>query len=331
MTSVAVIGTGFMGENHARGVSEHPMLSLEYVVDIDRERAEEMAQRYGGTPVTDRERALEKVDGAIVATPPPTHADIAEDVLGAGVHLLLEKPIAERLDAADQLVESAARADVVTGVGFILRYDPPHATIRLRVENGDLGQIAGARVKRSIPVDPEGESTAQLHGHPVLYMNVHDIDMLHYCLDADVEHVTAVECRRDDADTDIPDATQALLTYDSGATAVLEGYSVLPGNHPDEITASFELTGTEGVASVTTPGDTVALHTDRYERPDTRFWPVVNGRMQGTVRMQLDRFADAINGRAEMVATMEDGYRAHVVADAIRRSIERDERVSVEY
>lgn len=331
MISVAVIGTGFMGENHAHAVSEHPETSLEYAVDVDQARAEEVAETYGAVPATDHERVLDVVDAAIVATPPPTHADLAEDVLKAGVHLLLEKPIAERLEDAERVAGAAAGADVIDAVGFILRFDPPHVTVRSRIESGDLGDVAGARVKRAISTDPEGGSMARLHGHPVIYMNIHDIDVLHYCLDADVERVIAVERRGELTDEGIPDATQALLTFENGVIAVLEGYSILPGNHPDNIVASLEIMGTDGTASIKTPGNAVSVQTERYERPDTRFWPVVDGRMQGTVRMQLDQFAAAINGRADMPARIEDGYRAHVVADAIQRSIESGQAEPVEY
>lgn len=333
MISVAIVGSGFMGENHARAVSEHPSFTLNYVVDVDRARAETVATSFRAEPSLDHEAIAEEVDAAIVATPPPTHFDIAMDFLETGVHLLLEKPITDRLADSKRLVARAEKADVVDAVGFILRYDPPHTTVRSRIARGDLGDIVGARVKRAISTDPAADRSAQLHGHPVLYMNIHDIDLLHYSLDADVETVTAFERRGklDDAGMNIPDATQALLRFETGTIAVLEGYGLLPGDHPDNIEASFELTGTDGVASVQTPGDAVNIHADRYERPDTRFWPVSNERLQGTVRMQLDHFAAAITKGAAMPATIEDGYRAHVVADAVQQSIAKGGSISVEY
>lgn len=333
MISVAVVGTGFMGANHARAVSEHSAFDLSYAIDIDRERAERVAEKIGTTPVDDYRHVIDEVDAMIVATPPPTHFDLAADVLEAGIHLLLEKPITDNLADSKALAEMAASADVIDAVGFILRYDPPHATVRSRVDDDDLGEIVGARVKRAISTDPAGDRMAQLHGHPVLYMNIHDIDLLHYCLDADVKSVTAIERRGAlaEAGMDIPDATQALLTFENGTIAVLEGYGVLPGDYPDNIAASFELTGTDGVASVRTPGNTVSIHAGRHERPDTRFWPVTNGRLQGTVRTQLDHFERAINRGTRMPATMVDGYRAHVVADAVQRSIAEGESVPVEY
>lgn len=331
MVEIAVVGAGFMGDNHARVCAENPALSLKYIVDVDEERAREVSGRYGASVLTDYESALSDVDAVVIATPPPYHFEQAQSVLEADRHLLLEKPIAEHVDKAEQLALHARKTDAVTSTGFLLRHNPEYARVRDVATSGEIGEIVAARAKRAIATDPDQDRSAQLHGHPLLYMNIHDIDAFHFCLDTDVATVTATERRGVLAEMGVPDATQALLTFETGAIGVLEGYGVLPGSYPDEISASLEVTGAAGTAEIDFPGSSLSTFTDRFEREDARLWPVANGRIGGAVRTQMDQFARAVREGSEPIASIEDGYRAHVVADAIKQAIDSDTPVPVAY
>lgn len=328
-TSLTVIGTGFMGEKHAHAVHEHPTLTLESVVDLDDERARTVANRYGADDTsTDFEAALDRADAAVIASPEAHHAEQALAALDRGVHVLVEKPLTVTLDNARRLADRARATDVVSATGFLLRYDPAYARAAQSAADGELGEIVGARAKRTITVaevDRLGE-----RGHPLYYTGIHDIDLLNRSLAGRVSTVSAVE-RRGSHTVDIPDAIHALLTYDGGTIATLEGYSVLPEDTPNTPDTALELTGTEGYAAVETPGDVLTVHTDRYDHPDTRHWPVLEGRIEGAVRRQMDRFADAIDGRDEMSASIGDGYRAQVVADAIDRATGSSDPIEVEW
>lgn len=326
---VTVIGCGFMGEHHARAIGEHPTLTLESVVDVDEARAEEVANACDAArALTDYESALEGADAAVVATPEPYHAEQAHAVLDAGIDLLLEKPAADDLDSAREIAERAADSSLVTGISFVLRYDPSYAEAHRLARNGDLGDIVAARAMRGITV--EESRRVGPRGHPNLYMNVHDIDAILAAIDAPLETVVANEHHGELSDIDVPDAVQAVLAFADGTTAVLEGYGVLPEDVPGGIVASFELTGTAGTASVETPGNTLEVVADGFDRPDTRHWPIVNGEMAGAVRRQIDRFADAIHGDVTMEATVADGYEAQRVAEAVRQAAESGTVVSVD-
>jgi predicted dehydrogenase len=100
---------------------------------------------------------------------------------------------------------------------------------------------------------------------------------------------------------------------------------------PGGITASLELVGTTGTAAVDTPGTTLTVNgTAGYDRPDLRHWPVVNNRMDGAVRRQIDFFERAINGDDDMIASIRDGAHAQAIADAIRTAIETGEPTAVD-
>ena len=328
MVSVTVLGCGFMGENHIHAVSDHPTLDLASVVDVDEDRAEAIADEYGaGCALIDYETALDDADAAIVATPEQLHAEQAHATLDRDRHLLLEKPITADLSSAWKLANRADESDVTTGVSFILRYDPGYSGVHDAVVDDRLGEPISVRAKRGITIEESHRIGGR--GHPVYYMNVHDIDAMRWCIGSEVDSVRAVESRGA-LDIDVPDAMQALFKFENGAIGVLEGYGILPDDTPGQIDAAFELIGTDGCAEVDCPSSTLTLHTDRFDRPDTRHWPVVNGQMAGAVRRQIDRFAVAIESDEEMLATMEDGANAQAIAAAMKTAAETGSEQSVD-
>ena len=330
-TDVTVIGVGVMGVNHVHAVSDHPQLNLASVVDLDEQRAEEVADRYGAdNGLVDYETALDNADAAVVATPESVHAEQGHAALDRGVDLLLEKPIAETVEEARTLADRAPD-DIVTGASFILRYDPAYVKACRAVTEGELGPVVSVRAQRSITAESSNHR-AEHRDHPLFYMNIHDIDAMTWCVDEKVKEVVGIERRGSLEDIDLPDATQALLTFADGTAGVLEGYGVLPPDLPGGIQASLDVVGEDGTASVETPGNAVTVHSGSIDRPDTRHWPVVNDRMDGAVRRQIDRFADTIAGRADgMAATLETAAEAQIVAETIRQAIQSGERLSVTY
>lgn len=331
MTDVAVVGCGFMGRNHAHAIADHPTLDLAAVVDVDPSVAESVADEYGADAAeTDFEHAVEDVDAVVVATPELVHTEQANAVLDHDRHLLLEKPVTVDTDEAWALADRAANADVVTGVSFILRYDPAYAHLRAAVAGGDLGEPVSARAERGI-TRGESERIGE-RGHPLYYMNIHDIDAMHWVLDSEVTRVTGVERRGELADIDVPDVTHATLTFENGSVGTLTGYGVLPNATPGGISAQLDIVGSDGTGSVDTPGSVLTVNgPDGYDEPDVRHWPVVNDRMDGAVRRQIARFADAIAGRGELLASLTDGARAQTAADAIRVAIDDGGPHPVEY
>jgi UDP-N-acetylglucosamine 3-dehydrogenase len=330
MIAVTVIGSGFMGQNHARAVADHPSLALDSVVDIDAERASALAETFGAdASLTEYEAALDRADAAVIATPESVHADQANAALDRGVHLLLEKPITESLEKARALADRTGDVGVVTGVSFILRYDPGYARARQAAADGDLGDLIAARVKRGITIEESRRIGAR--GHPLYYMSVHDIDALLWCVDSTVKEVRAIEHRGELSDVGVPDATQALLSFADGPIATIEGYGTLPNDTPGGIEAAFELVGSQGTATVETPGNVLSVTSESgYDRPDVRHWPVVNQEMGGAVANQIDRFAKAINGSHEMLASVRDGYRAQRIATAIEEAIDTGDTVALD-
>ena len=128
----AIIGVGSMGNNHARLLAQMELVELVAIVDRDFERAGNMASRHGSTAYEDISTMLTaaKPDAVIIAVPTGAHFEAASEVIRAGVHVLIEKPIASTLEEADQLIALARAHSVSLSVGHVERFNPAVTELR---------------------------------------------------------------------------------------------------------------------------------------------------------------------------------------------------------
>ncbi len=120
---LAVVGVGKLGSLHSRVISEISEAELVYVVDIIKERAEEVGSEYSAEPLLDYTR-VKDVDGVVVATPTHSHYEIARHFLEKGINLLVEKPITSSSQEAEELLTLAEKKNVVLHVGHVERFNP---------------------------------------------------------------------------------------------------------------------------------------------------------------------------------------------------------------
>ena len=121
---IGIAGLGSIGKNHARILAELPECELAAVFDTNADTAREIAEKCGTRAVATLEEFAEAIEAATIATPTPTHFAIAEQLLKAGKHLLVEKPITETTQDARKLVELAHEAGRILQVGHVERFNP---------------------------------------------------------------------------------------------------------------------------------------------------------------------------------------------------------------
>jgi predicted dehydrogenase len=122
---VGIVGAGLITRNsHLPAVLGHPHARLTALVDSDTSRARALAESYGATPrVAPRvEDVLGEIDACIVATPNHTHAGLAVTCLRAGLHVLIEKPLATTVADGERIVRAAADSGTVAAVGYCTRF-----------------------------------------------------------------------------------------------------------------------------------------------------------------------------------------------------------------
>lgn len=120
-----LLGTGYWADRtHAATLAGHPAADLVGVWGRDRDRAAELAGRYGIRAYADPDELIAAVDAVAVALPPDVQAELAERAAAAGRHLLLDKPLALTVEAADRVVAQVRRHDVASVVFFTSRFQP---------------------------------------------------------------------------------------------------------------------------------------------------------------------------------------------------------------
>lgn len=141
---VGVVGLGYWGPNLARNFDALPGVELAWICDQNPERLERGRASFPAaraTPDVEVMLADDGLDAVVVATPVPTHADMAVRVLSAGKHCFVEKPLAQSVEKAEAAVAAAREADRILMVGHLLEYHPGVEKLKELAAAGELGEI----------------------------------------------------------------------------------------------------------------------------------------------------------------------------------------------
>jgi len=164
-----VIGLGRMGQHHCRVYASQRESRLTGLFDIDSQITRELSLRYGVPAYQNLDDLLDQVDAVSIATPTPTHYDLVMRCLEHDVHVLVEKPVTETLEQAEELARAVEKSSLVVQVGHIERFNPTYLELKKVIE--DLNVIAMDFRRLS----PYQMSTTDVD--VVLDLMVHDLDL----------------------------------------------------------------------------------------------------------------------------------------------------------
>jgi predicted dehydrogenase len=179
---VGVVGVGALGQHHARVYASLPEADLVGVVDPFPGRAEGVAGPLGTRVFPNHSDLFGKVDAVSIAAPTILHAEIGEEFLSQGIHVLVEKPIAHTLEDADRLIHAARRNDRVLQVGHLERFNPAVVQLRRIVQKPRFFEAhrMGVFSPRSLDIDV------------VLDLMIHDLDIICLLVPAPAVQLSAV-------------------------------------------------------------------------------------------------------------------------------------------
>jgi len=165
---VGIVGAGYMGIQHARIVSYLEQAELKAMADIDFKKALEIGNRHGVNYYQNFEDMLDEIDAGIVATPTSEHFRIAMTLLQHGKHVLVEKPITETIEQAEQLVDVARKNGLILQVGHLERFNPAVEAMENMISDPKFIEVQrlGSYSARSLDVDV------------VLDLMIHDLDII---------------------------------------------------------------------------------------------------------------------------------------------------------
>ena len=308
---VALIGAGTMGANHARVVAEAPRATLGVVIDLDPDRARQLAERYGFASSSEMSDAA-RCDAAIVATSTPAHVAIATELLEQGIPLLIEKPIASRIDDVEQVCSTARRVGVPIACGFVERFNPVLDTTM---------QLLGEQ-PRHIVTMRHSPVTPRIADSVIYDLLIHDIDLvLRFMGHAGVVKATGVTWTPEGHG--LPEIADCSLQFDDGGIATLSASRV--GQRKLRSVQIFTDTSLADVDLLR--ADVTIYRNVRQEQPDDpraltyRAETIVDipfVRHNGEpLARQFEHFLDLVTGQADASAEIDGIVAPHAVAHRV--------------
>jgi predicted dehydrogenase len=183
---IGVVGVGTMGQHHVRIISHTPGVTLSGLFDPDVARAEEICSRHGCQALASLDDLLNKSDAVCVAAPTSLHLEIGLKCIQRGLHVLMEKPLADSVSGAAKLVEAANAAGLVLMVGHIERYNPAIGKM-MEILRDANEQVISISADRMAPFD----GTRCMDVDVLHDLMIHDIDVAMEIADSPIAHVHA--------------------------------------------------------------------------------------------------------------------------------------------
>ncbi|GAA1764576.1 inositol 2-dehydrogenase [Agromyces humatus] len=325
-----LIGTGRIGQVHAAGIAADPDTTLAWVCDPIVDGARTVAARYGGTVSDTAEELIAsgEVDAVLVASPTPTHVDLIERAVDAGIPVLCEKPIDLDIARVEALRPKIAASGVPVALGFNRRFDAGFASARARVAAGEIGELEQLAIISRDPAPPPA-SYIGASGGIFRDMTIHDFDMARFFL-PDIVEVSAVGTAafdvgaREHGDFDtavavLRAATGAIVTITNSRHSAV-GY--------DQRIEAFGAGGMLQVANA--PSSLVSLSTAEAVEARPPYQEFFVERYAGAYRAELSEFVRLVRGETSTSPTFEDGRAALILADAAQRSATEHVAVQVD-
>jgi predicted dehydrogenase len=202
----AVVGVGYLGKFHAEKYAASDKAGLVAVVDSDHARAREIAGRLQTEWLTDYQQLFDRVQCVSIAVPTRLHYQLTRDFLQAGIHVLVEKPLALELAEGKELVQLAESHELILQVGHLERFNPAIRRLERVIKDPKFIEC-----HRLAPFTERGTDV-----DVVLDLMIHDIDIIATLVRAPVETVEAVGVP---VLTDKPDIANARIKFANGCIA----------------------------------------------------------------------------------------------------------------
>lgn len=297
---IGVVGVGVMGANHARVLADLPGAELVGIADPDAVQAAKVAEALGCAAVPDIDALTALgVDAVVVAAPTHLHHHVALAAIGAGAHVLVEKPIAPTVAEGEEMVAAAKARGVTLMVGHVERFNPAVEAVKKAIAGEEILSIGITRVG---PFPPRMSNVGV-----VIDLAVHDIDLICHFTDSQIveiqPQVKAAVAEREDI---------ALLQFRTAN-------GVLAHINTNWLTPFKARTVHVATRNKYVIGDLLTRQVSECfdYKPDgsysMRHLPVAYAE---PLRVELSRFLAAVRGEAAPPVTGEDGVAS--IATAIR-------------
>ena len=304
-----------MGQNHARVLFNIDSVHLAAVVDADKNQAERIAKKYNARWYTTYQELFEKeqLDAVTIAVPTKYHKTCTIAALERKIPVLLEKPIAATIEEAHEIIACAKKNNVPLMIGHIERFNPAVIELKKRLDSGELGEIYKIEVQR---IGPFPERIADVG--VTIDLSVHDIDIIHYVMNAPIERIYAETQQR--LHISHEDSLIALITYQNGVLGVINVNYLSPTK-----TRQLSIFGKKGMFRVNYLTQELSFYENKsfalndwssVSEGDVR---MINIQKKEPLQLEIEHFVRHFNDPS-MLVSGEDGLHALQIAHSILQS-----------
>lgn len=313
---IGLLGAGRMGRNHCRVYSMLRHADLVGIYELNREIGQALAHQYEVEYFDNLDALLDQVDAVSIATPTPSHFDLAMHCLRRGKHVLIEKPMTETVAQARELVATAKACGCIVQVGHIERFNPTFVELKNIVDNLSPLVINFRRLS------PYAGSNTDVD--VVLDLMIHDIDLLLNLVDEEPIHceangITAMSGAIDHAIVTLNYASGLLLTV--SASRVTE-----------QKVRSIEVTTREAYIEGDLLSKSIAIHHSTVGEYQSNQQRGVKYRQEGFVErihvpiseplfLEIQHFVECVRNETQPLVTVEQGLKTLELAMEIRSQI----------
>lgn len=309
MVKVAVLGLGYMGQNHVRILSSLRSVKLVAICDVDKAKSDRIAENFKVKSYSHFQELIksENLDAIFICLPTMLHYKSAKLTLEKGIAVFIEKPISANVKQAEHLIAFSKRKKIPMMIGHIERFNPVVREIKRRLASGELGKVLYIHTQRFSPPPTRAQDVSA-----IVDLATHDVDIILYLLNE--------EPRRIYAETETSyhkkeDLMSALLRFKSGIIGLVE----VSWLHPNKI-RTLSVMGENGMymANYVTQELSFYRQSEKIMKKDTIHTPDQNWadvikiafEAKEPLQIELEAFIDSLEQKSKMPVTAEEGLAA---------------------
>ncbi len=319
MLKVGVIGAGHLGKFHLNNWAVIEGIELVGFADTDDANAQLVSDKYQLKRYLDIEALMDDCDALDIVAPTTAHFQLCEMAIKKGKHVFVEKPLANTMEEARQLVKLAKEANIKFQVGHVERFNPAF----LALKNQAL-QPMFIEVHRLAQFNPRGTDVSV-----ILDLMIHDIDIILSLVKSNVNYISANGVA---VMSDTPDIANVRIEFDNGCVANLTSSRISMKKmrkmrlfQKDAYIGIDFLEKKTEIIKLNTPTDKNVFTFDIETNSGKKTIAIANPEVKdvNAIKMELEEFSQAIINNTDTPVTVVDGFRALEVAHQILEKIKK--------
>ncbi|HLK27380.1 MAG TPA: Gfo/Idh/MocA family oxidoreductase [Puia sp.] len=320
MLKVGVLGVGHLGKFHLNNWKEIKDVELTGFYDPDDSIAKDVSEKYNLRRFTTEEELIDSCDAVDIIAPTNFHFDLCQKAIRKGKHVFVEKPLANTMAEAKELVNLVKESNIKLQVGHVERFNPAY----LATQGFHISPMF-IEVHRLAQFNPRGTEVSV-----ILDLMIHDIDIILSLVKSEVKAISANGVA---VMTETPDIASVRIEFDNGCVANLTSSRISMKKmrkmrlfQKDAYIGMDFLNKKTEIIKLKTPEDVDSFSFDIDTVNGKKAIAISNPQIPeiNAIKMELEKFRDCINNNTNPIVSEVDGFRAMDVAHQILQKIKHN-------